>query len=121
MTWCKQGDIAVIIRDEPGCEANVGTLVRVGRECTDFPEHYGVMWVIEPLTPGPHPVLIGVEGSGRELYLSWDEGPRSHFDGWLRPIRGEDITEEEVAALMEQTPRQSQVNKQEELQMEEAP
>lgn len=45
---CRAGDLAVVIQDEPGCEANVGQMVEVLRARADFPEA-GHWWVISPL------------------------------------------------------------------------
>jgi hypothetical protein len=82
---CRPGDLAVIVQDEPQCQANIGQLVRVIEEYTQFREELGVHWLVQPLSACDSPVLV--EGrSGQDPRVVWDNQPRAHYDGWLRPL-----------------------------------
>lgn len=108
-TRCQQGDLAIIIQDVPLCRANIGTLVRVLEPCYDFPKAYGVMWKIQPLSPHPTPVLLGVRGEDQEVV--YDKGIRSHYDGWLMPVRPSNDNEEYTALEAEQPTTRQGVTK----------
>ncbi len=82
---CRPGELAVIVRDEPECRDNIGQIVRVLRECTDFPDELGFNWLIEPLSSQPSPVLVGVPGHA-QCTVVYDNANRAHYDGWLRPL-----------------------------------
>ena len=85
-TRCKPGDLAMVIRDEPECQANIGTLVRVVERSLDFWETDGPHWKIELLSSKPTPVVIKYPPSQTRRVLM-DTLPRTHPDAWLRPIR----------------------------------
>jgi hypothetical protein len=82
MLRCKEGDLALVIHDEPGCRMNVGRVVVVRGPVVSRPP-YGPTWLIQPVQPeawavahrgGVHiemPPLSGVE----------------HPDAWLLPLR----------------------------------
>lgn len=82
---CRPGDLAIVIRDDVGYEANLGRFVRVsGPVETD---RRGMRtWLIEPVdarawavgTPGAVPTYMTVRFS--DLV--------EHPDQWLLPIRG---------------------------------
>lgn len=82
---CRPGDLAVIVQDEPECQANLGQIVRVQRESLEFPNEWGFHWLIQPLSSQPSPFLLQSDRSkpGRVVL---DAGPRSHYDGWLKPL-----------------------------------
>lgn len=45
---CQPGDLAIVINDEPGCENNIGRLVKVESVCLwDLPD--GPWWIVRPL------------------------------------------------------------------------
>ena len=81
-TRCKHGGLAMIVKEEPGCEGNLGRFVRVFGPSLD--EVGVVWWRIEPVTA-----------------TRWDFGGRPHFvevpgmppqyleqpDSWMLPIR----------------------------------
>lgn len=80
---CSDGDMAIIIREEPGCEANIGCVVEVHgplRESTDR----GPAWLI---VPASHHPLTFVESDGRILseYINFDDGI-IHPDAWMISI-----------------------------------
>lgn len=48
---CRPGDLAVIVQDEPECQINLGQVVRVIEEYTQFREEMGVHWLEQELDP----------------------------------------------------------------------
>ena len=94
---CKLGDIAIIIKDQPGCEANIGRVVHVCAPRKVFTER-GTVWRIKP-----------VRGSTM-TYLDYDRAVAvglatdiEHEDDWLLPIRPqiEDDCFEQIEPLPE--------------------
>ena len=78
---CKLGDIAIIIKDQPGCEANIGRMVTVMGPRKVFLKR-GTVWRIKPVT------------CDTMTYIDYDKtvavGPATdieHEDDWLLPIR----------------------------------
>jgi hypothetical protein len=45
---CRAGDLAIITKEEPGCEANIGRVVRVSGPIV-VREHVGATWLICPV------------------------------------------------------------------------
>ncbi len=92
---CRPGDLAVIIQDEPECQANIGQIVRVLKESLEFPDELGFHWDIQPLSSQPSPVVIS---NYRDKTLSrkviHDLGPRAHLDAWLQPLLEDEAPEE---------------------------
>jgi hypothetical protein len=82
---CRPGDLAVIVQDEPECRANIGQIVRVLCEYTEFPDEMGFHWLVEPQSTQPSPVLVDIPGK-TESVLVYDNANRAHYDGWLRPL-----------------------------------
>ncbi len=80
---CKIGDVAIIIRDEVGCEANVGRKMHVMGP-RKVSAKRGTMWVIKPVV-GTTMAYIEVDGS-----VGFGEATKiEHRDAWLLPIRPE--------------------------------
>jgi hypothetical protein len=85
---CKIGDIALIIRDEAGCEDNIGRMVNVlgpkrVASCG------ATTWLIEPVI-GTRITYIATSGkvtTGKAILIE-------HWDQWLLPIRPEAGLEE---------------------------
>lgn len=82
---CRPGDLAIIVQDEPECQANIGQIVRVLEEYTEFPDEWGFHWRIKPLSESGSPVLI-VDPRTKTQRLVCDNQSRAHYDDWLRPI-----------------------------------
>lgn len=82
---CRPGELAVIVQDEPECRDNIGQIVRVLRECTNFPDELGFNWLVEPLSSRLSPVLVGIPGQN-QCTVVYDNANRAHYDGWLRPL-----------------------------------
>ena len=90
---CRPGDLAVIVQDEPQCQINIGQVVQVIKEYTEFREELGAHWLIQPLSECDSPVLIVGRGGVSE-HVIWDNQPRAHYDGWLRPLLETDDADE---------------------------
>ena len=85
---CKIGDLAIIIKDEFGCEANIGRMMHVMGPKKVSPTR-GTMWVIKPVV-GTTMAYIEVDGS-----VGFGEATNiEHKDSWLLPIR--QVPEEEA-------------------------
>lgn len=90
---CRPGELDVIVQDEPECRDNIGQIVRVLRECTDFPDELGFNWLVEPLSSQPSPVLV-VEPGQTHCTVVYDNANRAHYDGRLRPLLETQLPEE---------------------------
>lgn len=80
---CKIGEVAIIIRDEVGCEANVGRMMHVMGPRIVSPTR-GTFWRIKPVV-GTTMTYIDRDGSvgvGEATDIE-------HRDAWLLPIRPE--------------------------------
>jgi hypothetical protein len=89
---CKPGDLALIIRDEPGCEVNIGRLVRVEgslRQCRLGAYH----WLIKPVSPAPYAVLNPSRVALQDPQHFTDV---EHPDLWLLPLRDEFASRRQV-------------------------
>lgn len=82
---CRPGDLAIIVKEEPECEMNLGRIVVVhgpmkvvdGYQC----------WPIVPVNPEPLKVR---EGATHSLWSNVKLSDRIfHIDAWLKPIRPE--------------------------------
>jgi hypothetical protein len=80
---CKIGDIAIIIKDHPGCDANVGRMMHVmGPRTRDYIR--GTVWRIRP--------VVGTTMTYIERDGTVDIGEATDIeqrDAWLLPIRPE--------------------------------
>ena len=80
---CKIGDVAIIIKDEVGCQANIGRMVNVlGPKRVD--PLRGTTWLIEPVI-GTSITYIATNRkvvTGAAILIE-------HWDHWLLPIRPE--------------------------------
>jgi hypothetical protein len=82
-TKCRMGDLALIINDEPGCEANLGRFVRVCSLPAFFDDRFGLMiWQILPITDTP--ITSICEATGEVKPSTWGI---MHPDAWLMPIK----------------------------------
>lgn len=97
---CKAGDLAIVVRDEPGCEDNIGRVVQVSGPIVVRPV-VGPTWLIRPIGAQrwqvyrPH-LARPVETATTDDRLSDIEHP----DGWLLPLQqgGLEVVEAGVAA-----------------------
>ncbi len=85
-TRCNPGDLAIIIREEIGCESNIGRVVHVGgplrRDVFGRPS-----WPIQPVTLEPWQI-VDVDDSIR--FMQYLELGIFHPDAWLIPIKAAD-------------------------------
>jgi len=85
---CKEGDLAVIIHEEIGCESNIGRLVYVIRRAEPYSDFDPMdEWWIESASDSPL-AYLKIGESPRQI--GCDKYPVKHSDRWLRPIRDYD-------------------------------
>ena len=58
---CKEGDLAFVVRDFEGCEANLGRLVKVRGPVISRAD-VGPTWLITPVTSAPW-IFLELDGS----------------------------------------------------------
>lgn len=89
---CREGELALIIREEPGCECNIGRTVTVHGPLEFRPDR-GPTWLIEPMVNEPWTVR---NFNGRSLWtgLVTIEHRIEHPDSWLLPIRSENESDQ---------------------------
>ena len=83
---CKAGDLAVVISDEPGCEDNIGRIVKVLGPSSLFDANAG-WWSIQPVDQQPWTCIQPIQG-GKWVEVFRSSGRVSIEDRCLRPIRG---------------------------------
>ena len=96
---CKEGDLAVIVHEEIGCESNIGRLVYVIRRAEPYSDFDPMdEWWIESASDSPL-VFLWINEIPRQT--GCDSNPVKHSDRWLRPIRdpGEFAVDEMVRKL----------------------
>src|SRR4051794_29179822 len=91
---CREGDVAVIVREEPGCEANIGRLVRV-RGPIRLDAHQGPTWLIDTLDSSTYLCVRrgGVIAETLTSHLAIE-----HPDAWLQPIQAPRDRDDDVEA-----------------------
>ena len=104
---CRPGDLAVIVQDEPECQANIGQIVRVIKEYEEFGPEWGFHWLIQPLSKRASPVLIGRRGS-KGCHVVYDDQDRAHADAWLRPLL--DTNDPDEMTLLVKKPKKTTSN-----------
>jgi hypothetical protein len=81
---CWPGCLAIVIKDTPACEINIGRLVWV-RGPLEFSLAFGMhTWLVRPLTAAPYAMEYGDEM--RLMRVDWSTCAE-HPDSWLLPIR----------------------------------
>lgn len=103
---CKDGDIAVVIKDTIDCRQNLGRIVKVRGPVRKLKQSGMIGWRIKPL----HRHVWGVtELDGRSVkeLVTW-KNCVYHEDAWLMPIRPQ--TPEEVWREVQQVIDQSLTN-----------
>ena len=82
---CKEGDLALVIHDEPGCEANIGLVVEVRGPLNVNLRLALPCWLIRPVNPEPWAV-VELDGTLVSQVVGW-ESLIEHPDTWLLPLR----------------------------------
>jgi hypothetical protein len=85
-TRCKDGDLAIITRDEPGLEANIGRFLWVYGPVLDHPE-LGRVWETSPVSDAPM-AFLDADGT---VKLDRSEACVIHPDTWMVPVRGRGV------------------------------
>lgn len=80
---CKPGDLALVIREEKGCEGNIGKLVRVAGPIK-FNQRQQATWLIEPARQQPWR-SVSPAGKARTRKVTFASRVE-HPDEWLLPI-----------------------------------
>ena len=94
---CKVGDLAIVIREHPGCEINLGKVVIIHR--AGYPhEEEGPQWVVTPARPQPW-WFIELDGSIVSCYVT-PEDCIVHPDAYLWPIRPEEASAETLIVTL---------------------
>jgi len=99
---CRDGDLAVIVGEFPGCEINIGRIVKV-RGPAHFSEQCGeqLCWVIRPISRKKM-VNLYIPDILISERVNWKSNIK-HPDCWLIPIRppkeDEDICQIESSPL----------------------
>jgi hypothetical protein len=84
---CREGDMALVIMEDPGYEENIGRIVTVYGPVEINPKR-GPTWLIVPASPFPWSVW---ELDGRKCIRSIALRDRiEHSDAWLLPLRPEE-------------------------------
>jgi hypothetical protein len=81
-TRCKDGDLTIVIKDEPGCEANLGRFLRVHGP-KELRPVLGPFWHTTAITAAP---MLFRNPSGHVEYINRLKAIR-RSDAWLLPIR----------------------------------
>jgi hypothetical protein len=98
---CVEGDIAVIIKDMPGCEANIGRVVHVRGPRKVFVDR-GTVWRIAPVSGDTMTFFDDLTGAVLiDLAVNIE-----HEDDWLMPIRPDSDVDETDVPLTAPTPRE---------------
>jgi len=80
---CKEGDIALVMRDEPQCKPNIGKLVRVAGPIK-INQRGQATWLIEPVKKDFWYSLT--QGKELSFHIVTFESGIEHQDEWLLPI-----------------------------------
>lgn len=87
-TRCRPGDLAIITRDEPGYEENIGRIVEVhgpGRQDSVM----GTTWLIVPVTSQPYAIRTKY-GKLYDVEIKVSD-EIEHPDSWMMPIREDEL------------------------------
>lgn len=94
-TRCRPGDLAIITRDEPGYQENIGRIVEVhGPARQDSAT--GTTWLIVPVTRQPYAVMTK-RGKLYSVEIKVSD-EIEHPDAWMLPIRGDELEAVEQAS-----------------------
>jgi hypothetical protein len=96
---CKDGEMAIITWDYPGCLGNIGRIVEIKGPIREFGD--GPAWRVYPVAPDPYYVIERDQTRSHAPVKPGD--PVYHPDAWMLPIRpteeaGGNSTEEDESA-----------------------
>lgn len=98
-TRCRPGDLAIIIRDEPGYQENIGRIVEVHDPARQDPEH-GLAWLIVPVTRQPYAIKTK-HGKLFDVEIKVSD-EIEHPDAWMMPIREDGLDIREPTVMSDQ-------------------
>jgi hypothetical protein len=101
---CREGDLALIIREEQGCGVNIGRAVKVGGPLDVHPVR-GPTWLIEPASEEPWTYIAHTGDGVITRPITFDDCIE-HPDAWLLPLRpgGGDLAEESKREVQREIP-----------------
>lgn len=86
---CRPGDLAIIVREELGCEANIGRLVRVLRRAQPDNDSASMdEWWIDPINPEQPMYYVLAWKPVHKVEVGF--GSVKHSDSWMIPLRDPD-------------------------------
>jgi hypothetical protein len=98
---CKQGDLALVVYDEPGCESNIGRAVEVRGPVQTNPRLGVRCWLIRPVGWSRRWRVMRDSCCARTETVTWTS-LIEHPDAWLLPIPPQVSTDREEAGEPEQ-------------------
>lgn len=91
ITRCQPGDLAIITRDLPVCEGNIGRMVRVSGPMDFYLDlNFEPTWLIFPVTEEP---WLYLTTDGDLQFADYQQANIEHPDCWMLPIKTEDLAE----------------------------
>ena len=96
---CKEGDLAVIVKEFSGCEKNLGVVVKLIGPVQFVAAIEHPMWPVVPLS-GAKLLAINNDGSGPPEAMDTSKcGHVLHPDQWLMPLKDQKASEAESKDL----------------------
>jgi hypothetical protein len=89
---CRDGDLALIVNDEPGCESNIGRTVQVSGSINVNADLRLPCWLIQPIHQIPWKVF-DISGKLVTQFVDFSHMVE-HPEEWLLPLR--EITENDA-------------------------
>jgi hypothetical protein len=96
---CKDGDLAIVIQDEPICAGNVGKVVQVRGPIMLNSRLKLMCWLIKPVNRQLWH-CVRSRGEHYTSYVTWKK-QMEHPDSWLLPLRPDDGLSADGAILTE--------------------
>lgn len=81
---CKEGDLAMVVYDEPSCRTNIGRVVRLKGPPARHSYYGEICWLIYPVDERP---WLVVRDHGIEGIMIVDTDRVDHPDLWLMPLQ----------------------------------
>lgn len=91
---CKEGDLALVVFDEPGCESNIGRVVEVRGPVETNPLLQLPCWLIQPAGASRRWRVLNGRGPAITRTVTW-KSRIEHPDAWLLPIPPKSGTQDE--------------------------
>ena len=102
---CKQGDLALVVYDEPGCESNIGRAVEVRGPVATNPRLGVRCWLIRPAGSSRRWRVMHHLGRVLTQTVTWTS-LIEHPDAWMLPIPPNASTDREEAGEPEERERE---------------